>query len=381
MRKNRIKIDLIYFFSFFADALFSPFLALYFISLDFDNFQRGILLSLIPFGAIIGNFIYGNLAKQMEKNVMIARIMVLINALVMVSFGFVKNFYLLIVLTLISSLHNNPYFSIQDGICVKICEEEHLLYSLIRIFGSIGYLMALILKGFIADLLPYRILFLLSGIGYLAIEFFYIGMKFPPNEQETNKISFKSVLTNKTFIKYAIYYLLVIGAWNIGEAYCSTYFNALGVLDWQWSFMYATQVFVEIVTIVIFSKYFKKLSTSRYLLFVSSLGMMTRYLILSLPLPTLVLIICSVTLRGFSWGLLISQHMRVVEKILGEDLSIKGVSLLALGVNIILIIGDLLAPYIIEGLSIKFVYLFLGLMMGLGLIAFLFIKFDFLKKE
>ena len=58
--KNVKKINLVYLSAFFGDALFSPFIALYFISLGFSDFQRGILLALIPISTILGNFIYEN---------------------------------------------------------------------------------------------------------------------------------------------------------------------------------------------------------------------------------------------------------------------------------------------------------------------------------
>ena len=57
--KNVRKINLVYLSSFFGDALFTPFIALYYISIGYSDFQRGILLALIPISTIVGNFIYG----------------------------------------------------------------------------------------------------------------------------------------------------------------------------------------------------------------------------------------------------------------------------------------------------------------------------------
>ena len=122
--RNVRKINLVYLAAFIGDALFTPFIALYFISLGFTDYQRGILLALIPISTILGNFIYGKLSSRLYQNIKLLKFLGLMNALIIITFGFIKNYYVLLVLTILFGLNNSPYFSIQDGVGVSLCEKE-----------------------------------------------------------------------------------------------------------------------------------------------------------------------------------------------------------------------------------------------------------------
>ena len=161
--KNVRKINLVYLSSFFGDALFTPFIALYYISIGFSDFQRGILLALIPISTIVGNFIYGKLSNKLTRNIRLLKLLGLMNALIIILIGFIKNYYVLLFLTALFGLNNSPYFSMQDGVGVSLCEQEKKIYSRTRMFGSIGYCLALISGSYLVDLFNYTIIFIISG--------------------------------------------------------------------------------------------------------------------------------------------------------------------------------------------------------------------------
>ena len=166
---NVRKINLVYLSAFFGDALFSPFIALYLISRGFLDYQRGILLAVIPICTIIGNFIYGKLSSSLKKNFTLLKILSLINAVVIICFGLTSNFYLLLILTILFGLHNSPYFSMQDGVGVNLCEKEKKIYSRTRMFGSLGYCVALLSGSYLVSLFDYTYIFIISGVFFLLI--------------------------------------------------------------------------------------------------------------------------------------------------------------------------------------------------------------------
>src|SRR5574344_1515681 len=70
-----------YFLIYFADALFTPFLALYFTAIGFTSFEKGILLGLIPFCLFLGDILFGKLATSYKKNLLLIKILCLSEAL------------------------------------------------------------------------------------------------------------------------------------------------------------------------------------------------------------------------------------------------------------------------------------------------------------
>ena len=172
--KNVRKINLIYLFAFFGDALFTPFIALYLISKGFSDFQRGFLLAIIPFLTILGNAIYGKFSSKLSKNFLLVRILSIINAVVIILYGLVSNYYLLIVLTILFGLHNSSYFSLQDGVGVILCEREKKIYSRTRMFGSIGYCIALFSGSFLVLNIDYTPLFIIAGSFFFLVNIILI---------------------------------------------------------------------------------------------------------------------------------------------------------------------------------------------------------------
>ena len=99
---NTLKIKIIYFLKFFADALFCGYMSMYFATFFAnDSFEYGILLGIIPFCTLIGNFIWGALSKNITKNLTLIKIVLsleLIGLLLFTLFG--SSFVTLLIFTI-----------------------------------------------------------------------------------------------------------------------------------------------------------------------------------------------------------------------------------------------------------------------------------------
>lgn len=375
--KNVRKINLIYLFAFFGDALFSPFIALYLISKGFSDYQRGFLLAIIPFLTILGNLIYGKFSSKLKKNLMLVKILACINSLVIILYGLVSNYYLLIGLTVLFGLHNSPYFSMQDGVGVNLCEQEKKIYSRTRMFGSLGYCIALLLGSFLVLKINYTLLFIIAGFFFLLVNLVSLFIKLPNEEQEeikVEKVSYKELFKNNKYLLYCLFYILVNGIWVIGESYVSTYFNYLGITDSQFSLMCAIQVGVEIVTIFIISKMKNNDKYLKTILLSSCIVNFSRYILMGFNINYLVIYISSAVLRGIGWGGFLSSHLLIVKKIVGINLTTKAITFLAIIANTLGSLGSLVAPYIYTSLSLQWLYLIFGLIQMVGTCVLLFIN-------
>ncbi len=378
--KNVRKINLIYLFAFFGDALFTPFIALYLISKGFSDFQRGFLLAIIPFLTILGNAIYGKFSSKLRKNFLLVRILSVINAVVIILYGLVSNYYLLIALTILFGLHNSSYFSLQDGVGVSLCEREKKIYSRTRMFGSIGYCIALFSGSFLVLNIDYTSLFIIAGSFFFLVNIILIFIKIPrveeKEETKQEKVTYKELFRNKKYLKYCLFYLLVNGMWVIGESYLSTYFNSLGVSDSQFSLMYGIQVGVEIITIFIISKIKNLNNHLKTILLISSCVIFTRYIFMGFTIDKSIIYIISALLRGIGWGGFLSSHLLLVKKIVGINLTTKSITFLAIISNALGSIGNLVSPYIYTSLSIQWLYLIFGMVQIVGTIMLFFINIE-----
>lgn len=385
MKKQIVKINLIYTLSFLSDALFSPFLALYFSSINMDENKKGILLSLIPLASIFGSLIYGKLSGKSQRNLLIIRILVIAQLIPMMIIGFVNNYIVILIFTIIFALHNNTFFSFQDGIGVKITNQENAKYANTRFFGSFGYLLGTFIGGKLIDVSSFGIVFLIAGIIFAIVELLLFFIKVDEEtETQKEKISLKEIFNHKEFIFYLLFYIFVLGSWNISEAYISIMFKNNGVTTSQWGYIFALEIFVEMATIFILNRLIKKKINYRLMLFIAIIAMSSRSLILSLETNLWFKVFTSAILRGFSWGMFLSSHMENVKKILPSSLITKAVLVLAVCSNLFAFLGDFIAPNIYQKYSFDLLYLIIficQILGGLILLLFTIFKNKFDKEK
>ena len=374
MENNVKKVNLAFFILYFADALVSPFLALFFLEIGITGIKQGILLALIPLSNLLGNLLYGKLSFNLKRNLRLASLLCFIQLIVMSFYGFLTNFGFLIVFTIIFSLHNSPSFSLTDGIGCKYNDLEHKKYAITRMFGSLGYQVSVFVGGILIDFIDYKYVFLIASLlfAFAGIIFFFME----PKEEtvlEKKKISYKEVLLNKLFLLYLFSYILVLGAWNIGEAYISTYLKANGLGVKEWGYCYAGQIVFEVLIILIGQKIINENNKNKFL-YLSYILMIIRSFVLFTPLNLIIKILIELPLRGIAWGIFLSCHMDLVKRLLKVDLVTKGVTALVIVVNIFNTICEYIVPYIFKDLS--YLYLAIAIVQILGLLLVTRIKFD-----
>lgn len=375
--KNEKRIEWIYFIRFFGDAFYSSFIALYFNYLGYKGAQLGLLLGVIPIMGILGNLLWGKLCKKALRNLMIIKIMLLIELLLLVPLGFIDNFYILLLLIMGISLLNSPHYSIQDGICIKLLEKKKINYAKIRMFGSIGYFLSTLIGGYIVQWFDYYMIFLLASIAYLIALIIWCFIKVDFNQECKETISFKTVIANRTFIFYLIASMLIIGALNVTDTYTSTYLKELGLKVGEWGIVFGGMLFLEIVTIFIVVKFIKSTNYLNMVIIAAAILTLKEGL-MAINLPLYLLVPISL-LRGVGWGLLLSSHLNMIKKIVGDNLAIKATSLLNIVLGIFNGTMTYFAPKIYESTSFQLFYLIMSSISLLGLA--IMISFHFYMKK
>lgn len=385
MKKQINKINFIYILSFLGDALFSPFLALYFSSLDITESKKGLLLALIPLATLIGSLIYGKFSNKMKRNLLIIRILVIMQLIAMSIMGFLTSYYLVAIFVVIFALHNNTFFSFQDGIAVKITNKENKIYANTRLFGTLGYFIGSVVGGKLIDLTSFGIVFLIAGIIYAIVELMFFLIKpFEEDESEEDKekITFKNVLSNKQYIFYLMFYVLVLGTWHIEEAYVSIMFKNNGLTTSMWGYVYAFQILIEMGIIYLVNKFLKDKHKHHFILMIAICAIILRSVVLSLSLGLWVQVILVSSLRGVAWGLFLSSHMETIKSILPKDLITKAILIFAISSNIFVTIGNYLAPYIYSKITFNGMFLVLLIIQIIGAsIYFITFNIKYLRKK
>lgn len=373
---NLIVFKVLYFLVYFADATFSPFLPLYFISIGLSDVRKGIILGLIPIGFFLGNAFYSMFAKSFKNNIALLKIISLLEFIGVFIYGFISNYYALIALTMFLAFNNSSYFQIEDGACTIALNKHNKLFNSTRIFGSIGYASALLLGWLIVGRIPYSFLFIVSSLFFLMgflILFFVYEYNDTFIRQETNK-SQKGIMRNKNYVLYLLFYILLFGGTNIGNYVFPLFFNSVGIKDNTYSLFNSIRIACEIFVIVFYKRLLYLLKNYKNCLITSSVLFILSFFLTSIIKQPYLLIAINCILRGIAGGFIVIAGVEYVHALLGDSFVTKGLTT-AIGVmNIFTGIGNYISPYVYNGLSFSWLFLILAIIQCLGFVFLLLIK-------
>lgn len=375
LKKDYLFLIISYLIRYFADALFFSFYQLYILSKGLSEDKLGILTGIMPIIVILVNPLWNMTIKNINSNKKIMRIMTIIEGLCLIIFGNISTFELFILIIIIIAAVDQPFYGMLDGYTTIFSNEYNIEFAKIRKYGSIAYIFGSFLGGIFVKELGYSITFLISGIAYLLS---FITFKFikPFKEKEIentnkNKISFKNIFNNKSFIIYTIIYILMFGTTYIAVNFFNAYLvNELGIKEYYSGYIKAYEVTLEVLTILILTKKKPKIKESTLYIFISILYL-AKIIPVALNLPANITIIIS-GLHGIGFGSLLYVHYKHIIKLVGENLATTAILFITIINAIYTSIGNVLIGYTIinKGYHQSFMIL-----LGIGSIAVLLMVF------
>ncbi|WP_052700171.1 MFS transporter [Methylocucumis oryzae] len=176
------RLSSFYFFYFAALGSFTPYWSLYLKNTGFNNVEIGEQFALLVGVRILASNFWGCIADHTERRLLIIRTTSLISALIFASFMWAKGYLWFAGITVALSFFWNAGLPQFETVTLLHLKEEPQRYSKIRLWGSIGFIVAVSSVGeaidrFSSAVLPMAITALLALTGFSAL--------FVPNAQST----------------------------------------------------------------------------------------------------------------------------------------------------------------------------------------------------
>jgi len=145
-----------YFFYFAFVGAMAPFWGLYLKSLAFNAFQIGVLMSLLQVMRIFAPNIWGMVADRSGKRVAIVQIAVGLSLLSFIPVFFGSSFAWLFVAMSLMSFFWSASLPLVEATTLSHLGEKTAKYGRIRLWGSVGFIVAVIGLGYLFDYVPIR---------------------------------------------------------------------------------------------------------------------------------------------------------------------------------------------------------------------------------
>jgi MFS family permease len=383
-KRNYLVLILLSFLRFAGDSFFYGFLTRYFDSLDktigYGDAKLGLLLSIIPFMAIVGNIVLSKFATSMKKNRVFLLVWTAIEGTCIIISGTVTDYWFVLLVDVICNFCSNSYYNLLDTFILPIMKSNNKTYASGRFFGTLAYIGGTFLGGIAINELNYKYTFIIGGALMIAsgIAFLFINtddlIKEEAEESKNEKApTYKEVFSNKKFVPYMIFAAVLIGSiWGSDNIYGlytgNKYAGSLNIPTEVYGYFYSATVAVEALTLAVFSR-FKKISYMKWFMFVAYLSSMLRLVLFAIPGMNQYVYLGAEVLRGITYGMVLTCNLNLLQNILGKRLMYKGFFLTVALDELLAAVIDIASPSIISATSFTFMF---SICIGICLIGFSF---------
>ena len=291
-----------YFFHFAFLGAFTPYWGLYLKSLNFSALQIGISMSVLQGMRIFAPNLWGWQADRTGKRMGIVRFAALFSLIAYLGVFFAKDFLWLFSVMLLLSFFWSASLPLVEATTLSHLKGSLEKYGMIRSWGSIGFIIAVVMLGQVLDHLPVSSL-LLAILGFMIGILFFSGRipeaASPPHETDSMPI-WKS-LGRKEVIALFASCLMMAAAHGPYYTFYSIYLVDHGYMKSSIGLLWALGVVCEIAVFFLMPRIMESFSLKSILAFSLACAVL-RFALIGWGVNLLSLIIFAQVLHAATFG-------------------------------------------------------------------------------
>ena len=238
-----------YFFYFAFVGAFTPFWGLYLQSLEFNAFQIGVLMSLLQVTRIFAPNLWGWLADHTGRRVAVVQLAALLSLLFYLGVFIGDSFAWMFAVMVLMSLFWSASLPLVEAITLGHLGVGGEGYGRIRLWGSIGFIIAVIALGYVLDYAPVRaLLWIVLGlkVGILLFSRKIPEPKIIPHHTDDQPVW--NILRRPDVAAFLVACFLMAAAHGVYYTFYSIYLVEHGysksVVGWLWALGVICEVLV-----------------------------------------------------------------------------------------------------------------------------------------
>ncbi len=291
-----------YFFHFAFLGAFTPYWGLYLKSLNFSALQIGISMSVLQGMRIFAPNLWGWQADRTGKRMGIVRFAALFSLIAYLGVFFAKDFLWLFSVMLLLSFFWSASLPLVEATTLSHLKGSLEKYGMIRSWGSIGFIIAVVMLGQVLDHLPVSSL-LLAILGFMIGILFFSGRipeaASPPHE--TDSMPIWKILGRKEVIALFASCLMMAAAHGPYYTFYSIYLVDHGYMKSSIGLLWALGVVCEIAVFFLMPRIMESFSLKSILAFSLACAVL-RFALIGWGVNLLSLIIFAQVLHAATFG-------------------------------------------------------------------------------
>ncbi len=316
-----------YFFYFAFVGAISPFWGLYLKSLEFSAFQIGILMSLLQVMRMFAPNIWGWAADHTGKRVAIVQVAATLSLVSYVGVFFGTSFLWLFVVMSLMSFFWSASLPLVEATTLSHLGERTEKYGRIRLWGSVGFIFAVVGLGYVLDFVPIR--FLLWAILGMMIGLALFARHIPEAQvvpHHTDHLSAWHIIKQPVVLAFFAASFFNAAAHGPYYTFYSIYLVDHGYSKSSVGWLWALGVISEILIFLWMPRLMRRFSLSQILLASFALGVL-RFLVIGWGIGWFGLVLAAQLLHAATFGSYQAAAIEVIHRLFRGKHQAKGQAL------------------------------------------------------
>ena len=361
----------LFFFAYYGYVgVFSPYASLYFADRGLSATQIGILMSLMQVMRIFGPNVWGWVADQSRRRVLVLRLTSVAAALTFCGMFVGQSFMFFFALMVTVNLFTSAQGPISEALMLSSMRGDLTHYGRVRLWGSVGFIVLVTLSGYALDwqgieLMPWIALLMLVMV--TSVTFSLHEEPATQHAQPSNSV--RELLSRKSVLSFFASTFLMIAAHSSLYVYYSLYLSDMGYSKSVIGLMWSLGVIAEILFFFYQAPLFRRFGVRKLMLF--SLGIaVIRFLMIGWGAQSLAILLVAQVLHAATFGVHHSASVATLQRWFAGPLQARGQALyISISYGLGGTVGGLLLSACWDTFGARWVYVLAAIMSLLGLIT------------
>jgi PPP family 3-phenylpropionic acid transporter len=361
----------LFFFAYYGYVgVFSPYASLYFADRGLSATQIGILMSLMQVMRIFGPNLWGWVADQSRRRVLVLRLTSVVAALSFCGMFVGQSFMFFFALMVTVNLFTSAQGPISEALMLSSMRGDLTHYGRVRLWGSVGFIVLVTLSGYALDwqgieLMPWIALLMLVMV--TSVTFSLHEEPATQHAQPSNSV--RELLSRKSVLSFFASTFLMIAAHSSLYVYYSLYLSDMGYSKSVIGLMWSLGVIAEILFFFYQAPLFRRFGVRKLMLFSLAIAVI-RFLMIGWGAQSLSVLLIAQVLHAATFGVHHSASVATLQRWFAGPLQARGQALyISISYGLGGTVGGLLLSACWDTFGARWVYVLAAIMSLLGLFA------------
>ncbi|TCS82490.1 MFS transporter [Tepidibacillus fermentans] len=363
-----------YYIYFFGMGALYPLLSVYFKDKGLTGSQLGLIMSVGPIVSIITQPIWGMLCDRYRIEKKVLFITLISAGVISLFFPISQSFLIFLMLIGLMNVFQSAVVPITDNISMNFVQRYGGQYGDIRLWGSIGFAVAVWVAGLLSDHFHSDIIFYLYTVSLFIAATLTKRMSEDENSQFSVNVfkEMKKLLTVPSFSLFLLGTFLLFGTMNANNTYFGIFYQSIGGTKTGIGLAFLLAAGSEVPFMRWSGKLITKFGLLPVMIF-SAVVTVIRWFFYSLG-PSVFWVIVTTFVQGLSIGLFLATAVQFVKTKAEADVQVTAMSLYgSFGLGLGSFVSSMIGGWIYEHFGILNTYLYMAIASFLAILIFLVI--------